>query len=186
LTQDYDPQVTLHVRTAGEPTALTGAIRDAVRAINPDMPVFSVRSMEAFYDARAMLGPRVTMQMVTTTGLMGLLLAVIGLYGVVAYAVSRRTREIGIRMAIGANPGDVLRMVLKQGMVFTAIGLGAGLTMGFFASRAVAGFVVGVSSHDPAIFLGVPLILAVVMIAACWLPARRAARIDPTIALRQE
>jgi predicted permease len=186
FTQDYNPQVTLHLRTAGDPTAMASAIRDAVRAINPDMPVFSVRSMEAFYDARAMLGPRVTMQMVTTTGLMGLLLAVIGLYGVVAYAVSRRTREIGIRMAIGANPGDVLRMVLKQGMVFTAIGLGAGLTMGFFASRAVAGFVIGVSSHDPAIFLGVPLILVVVMIAACWLPARRAARIDPTIALRQE
>jgi macrolide transport system ATP-binding/permease protein len=186
FTQDYNPQVTLHLRTAGDPTAMASAIRDAVRAINPDMPVFSVRSMEAFYDARAMLGPRVTMQMVTTTGLMGLLLAVIGLYGVVAYAVSRRTREIGIRMAIGANPGDVLRMVLKQGMVFTAIGLGAGLTMGFFASRAVAGFVIGVSSHDPAIFLGVPLILVVAMIAACWLPARRAARIDPTIALRQE
>ena len=186
LTQDYDPQVTLHVRTAGEPTALTGAIRDAVRAINPDMPVFSVRSMEAFFDARAMLGPRLTMQMVTATGLMGLLLAVIGLYGVVAYAVSRRTREIGIRMAIGARPGDVLRMILSQGMMFTAIGVGAGLVMAFFASRVVSGFVVGVSPRDPAIFLTVPVILAVVMIAACWLPARRAARIDPTLALRQE
>jgi predicted permease len=186
FTQDYGPHVTLQVHTAGDPTAMSGAIRDAVRAINPDMPVFSVRSMEWFYDARAMLGPRLTMQMVTTVGLMGLLLAVIGLYGVVAYAVSRRTREIGIRMAIGANPGDVMRMILGQGLVFTAIGVGVGLGIAFFASRVLAGFVIGVRPRDPAIFLSVPIILTVVMIAACWLPARRAARIDPTLALRQE
>jgi macrolide transport system ATP-binding/permease protein len=185
-TQDYNPQVTLHVRTAGEPAAMTPAIRDTVRAINPDMPVFSVRSMEAFFDARAMLGPRLTMQLVTTMGFTGLLLAVIGLYSVVAYAVSRRTREIGIRMAIGAKPGDVLRMILEQGLVFTGIGIAVGLGIAFFASRVLAGFVVGVSPHDPAIFMGVPVILVVVMLAACWLPARRAARIDPTLALRQE
>jgi putative ABC transport system permease protein len=104
----------------------------------------------------------------------------------VAYAVSRRTREIGIRMAVGANPGDVLRMILGQGMVFTAIGVGVGLAIAFLASRVLTDFVVGVSPHDPAIFLSVPVILAAVMIAACWLPARRAARIDPTLALRQE
>ncbi len=186
FTQDYDPQVTMHVRTAGDPAAMAGAIREAVRAINPDMPVFSVRSMDAFYEARAMLGPRLVMQTVTAMGLIGLLLAVIGLYGVVAYAVSRRTREIGIRMAIGATPGDVLRMILEQGLTLTAIGVGVGLGIAFFASRVVSGFVVGVSPHDPAIFLTIPVILAVVMIAACWLPARRAARIDPTIALHQE
>jgi len=186
FTQDYDPHVTLHVRTEGDPTAMAAAIRDTVRSINPDMPVFSVRSFEAFYDARAMLGPRLMMQLVTTTGLMGLLLAVIGLYGVVAYAVSRRTREIGIRMAIGAKPDDIWRMIVGQGLAFTAIGLGVGLPIAFFASRVLAGFVVGVNSHDPAIFLSVPVILALVMTAACWLPALRAARIDPTIALRQE
>jgi predicted permease len=186
FTQDYDPQVTLQVRTVGDPAAMAGAIRDAVRAINPDMPVFSVRSMEAFYDARAMLGPRLTMQMVTAMGLMGLLLAVIGLYGVVAYAVSRRTREIGIRMAIGANPGDVQRMILGQGLTFTAIGVGFGLTIAFFAMNVFSGFIIGVKPHDPAIFLSVPVLLAVVMLAASWLPAWRAARIDPTLALRQE
>jgi predicted permease len=186
FTQDYNSQVTMHVRTAGDPTAMAQAIRGAVRAINPDMPVFSIHSMEAFYDARAMLGPRLTMQIVTTIGLMGLLLAVIGLYGVVAYAVSRRTREIGIRMAIGAKPGDVLRMILGQGLVFTAIGVGAGLVMAFFASQVVSGFVVGVSPHDPAIFMSIPFILAAVMVAACWVPARRASRIDPTVSLRQE
>jgi predicted lysophospholipase L1 biosynthesis ABC-type transport system permease subunit len=186
FTQDYSSGATLHVRTEGDPAAMSGVIRDVARAINPDMPVFSVRSIEAFYDARAMLGPRLTMQLVTATGLIGLLLAVIGLYGVVAYGVSRRTREIGIRMAIGANPGDVLRMILGQGIVLTAIGVGVGLVIAFFASRVVAGFVVGVSPRDPAIFLSVPIVLAVVMIAACWLPARRAARIDPTLALRQD
>ncbi len=186
FTQDYGPHVTLQVHTEGDPAAMAATIRDAARAIDPDMPVFSVRSMEAFYDQRAMLGPRLTMQVVTAVGLMGLLLAVIGLYGVVAYAVSRRTREIGIRMAIGANPGDVLRMILGQGLVFTAIGVGVGLGISFFASRVLANFVVGVSPRDPSIFLSVPLILAAVMIAACWLPARRAARIDPTLALRQE
>src|SRR5205814_1487458 len=156
FAQDYNPHVTLQVHTASDAAAMAGAIRDTVRAINPDVPVFSVRSMEAFYDARAMLGPRLTMQMVTVTGLMGLLLAVIGLYGVVAYAVSRRTREIGIRMAIGANPRDVMRMILGQGLVFTVIGLGVGLGIAFFASRVLAGFVVGVSPRDPAIFLTVP------------------------------
>jgi putative ABC transport system permease protein len=186
FTQDYSPHVTMHVQTAGDPAAMAGEIREAVRAIDPDMPVFSVRSMEAYYDARAMLGPRITMQMVTTVGLMGLLLAVIGLYGVVAYAVSRRTREIGIRMAVGAKPGDVSRMILGQGLAFTAIGVGVGLAIAYFATQAVTAFVVGVSPHDPAIFLSVPAILAVVMMAACWLPARRAARIDPTLALRQE
>jgi predicted permease len=184
--QDYNPHITLQVRTEGDPSAMAGAVRDTVRAVNPEMPVFSVRSMEAFYEARAMLGPRITMQMVTVIGLIGLLLAVIGLYGVVAYTVSRRTREIGIRMAIGAKPGDVVRMVLGQGLVFTAIGVGVGLAIAFFASRVVSGFVIGVSPHDPAIFISVPLILTAVMIAACWLPARRAARIDPTFALRQE
>jgi predicted permease len=186
FSQEYRAGMTLNVRTTGDPAAMAGAIRNTVRAINPDVPIFGVRSMEAFYDARAMLGPRLMMQLVTATGLMGLLLAIIGLYGVVAYAVSRRTREIGIRMAIGARSTDVLRMILGQGLVFTAIGIVAGLAIAFFASRLLSTFIIGVSPRDPLIFLCVPLILSAVMIAACWLPARRAARIDPTIALRQE
>jgi len=186
FTQEYRPEATLTVHTRGNPPEMAPAIRDAVRAIDPDMPVFSVRSMDVFYDARAMLGPRLTMQMVTAAGSIGLLLAIIGLYGVVAYAVGRRTREIGIRMAVGAKPLDVLRMVLTQGLGFTLTGLGIGLFTAFFASRALAGFVVGVSPHDPAIFIGAALILALVMLAACWLPARRAARIDPLLALRQD
>ena len=186
FAQEYRPEATLTVHTRGNPPEIAPAIRDAVRAIDPDMPVFSVRSMDVFYDARAMLGPRLTMQMVTAAGSIGLLLAIIGLYGVVAYAVGRRTREIGIRMAVGAKPLDVLRMVLTQGLGFTLAGLGIGLFAAFFASRALAGFVVGVSPHDPAIFIGVAVILTAVMLTASWLPARRAARIDPLLALRQD
>ena len=133
-----------------------------------------------------MLGPRLIAQMVTCIGLVGLLLAVIGLYGVVAYAVGRRTREIGIRMAIGARPADVLRMVLSQGLAFTLIGIAAGLAIALSVSRFFQDFVVGVSPHDPLILIGVPAILAAVMLAACWLPAWRASRVDPTHALRQE
>jgi ABC-type antimicrobial peptide transport system permease subunit len=117
---------------------------------------------------------------------MGLLLAVIGLYGVVAYAVNRRTKEIGIRMAIGAKPADVLRMVLGQGMTFTVIGLTVGIAGAMFAMRFLITFIVGVKPHDPAVFIGVPVILAAVMMAACWIPARRAARVDPVLTLRQE
>lgn len=186
FTQDYDSQMTLHVRTAGDPAAMAAVVRNEVRGIDPDMPIFSVRTMEAFYSGRAMLGPRLLAQMVTAIGLTGLLLAIIGLYGVVAYAVSRRTREIGIRMAVGARPNDVLRMVLGQGLVFTVIGLAFGLAGALGIMRFLVNFSVGVSPHDPITFVSVPVILATVMMAACWFPARRAARVDPTLALRQE
>ena len=186
FAQDFRGFMTLHVRTVGDPAALTAAVRDQIRAIDTDMPTFTVRSMATFYHERAMLGPRVIAQVVTAIGLTGLLLAVIGLYGVVAYGVSRRTREFGIRMAIGARPGDVLRMVLGQGLVFTAIGLALGLAAAIFLHRFLANFLIGVNRYDPAIFLAVPLILAAAMMAACWLPARRAQQVDPVLALRQE
>jgi predicted permease len=188
FAQDYNSKMFVEVRTKGDPAAITASVREQVHALDPNLSIFRISTMEMFYRDRAMLGPRLLAQVITTTGLMGLVLAVIGLYGVVAYAVSRRTREIGIRMAIGARPGDVLRMVVGQGATFTAIGLGVGLAIvipvlarGFFQT-----FVIGVSPYDPAILIGVPAILAAVMIAACWIPARRAARIDPINALRQE
>jgi macrolide transport system ATP-binding/permease protein len=186
FAQDFSSRMTLEVRTAGDPASMSTAVRDEVRKIDPDMPVFSVRTMDSFYEKRAMLGPRLLMQMVTTLGLMALLLAVIGLYGVVAYAVSRRSREIGIRMAIGARPGDVLRMVLGQGLGFTIAGLALGLAGAFFLMKYLTDFAVGVSAHDPAVFLGVSLVLAAVMMAASWVPAHRASRVDPTRALRTE
>jgi ABC-type antimicrobial peptide transport system permease subunit len=114
-------------------------------------------------------------------------MAVIGLYGVVAYAVTRRTREIGIRLAVGATPGRVSRMVLKQGAVFTAVGLAVGLLLAIpFARGVVPTFVVGADPLGLVVLLGVPALLAAATMAACWIPARRAARVDPTRTLRQE
>jgi ABC-type antimicrobial peptide transport system permease subunit len=133
-----------------------------------------------------MLGPRLIAQIVTATGVMGLFMAVIGLYGVIAYAVSRRTREVGIRLAIGATPARVMRMVLK-GAVFTAVGLAIGVALVIpLARNVVPNFVVGANPLGAIVLLGVPAVLAAATMAACWIPARRAARVDPTRALRQE
>jgi ABC-type antimicrobial peptide transport system permease subunit len=165
---------------------MAAAARENVRALDADMPVVNLNTMAEYFEERAMLGPRLIAQIVTAIGLVGLLLAAIGLYGVVAYAVGRRTREIGIRMAIGARPAGVLWMVLGQGLTFTLIGIALGLALALSANRFLQNFVVGVSPHDPLILIGVPALLSAVMMAACWLPARRASRVDPTLALRQE
>ena len=186
FSQEFSSQMKVIVRTQGDPAAMTAGVRADVRALDPDIPMANLTTMTRFIDERAMLGPRLIAQIVTAIGLVGLLLAVIGLYGVVAYAVSRRTREIGIRMAIGARPLDVLRMVLRQGLTFTAIGVVIGTGIALAASGFVRNFVIGVSPHDPLILIGVPAILIAVMLAACWLPARRASRIDPIHALRQD
>ena len=165
---------------------MAAAARENVRALDADMPVVNLNTMAEYFEERAMLGPRLIARIVTAIGLVGLLLAAIGLYGVVAYAVGRRTREIGIRMAIGARPAGVLWMVLGQGLTFTLIGIALGLALALSANRFLQNFVVGVSPHDPLILIGVPALLSAVMMAACWLPARRASRVDPTLALRQE
>jgi len=187
FSQDYSSQMYVEMRTAGDPASFAAVVREQVRALDPDMPIFRISTMATFFHDRAMLGPRLIAQIVTATGLMGLLMAVIGLYGVVAYAVSRRTREIGIRLAIGATPAGVLRMVLNQGAVFTAVGLAFGLALAIpIARNVIPNFVVGTNPLGAAVLLGVPAILGAAMMAACWIPARRAARVDPAGALRQE
>jgi len=187
FSQDYSSQMYVEMRTAGDPAPFAAVAREQVHALDPDMPIFRISTMAAFFHDRAMLGPRLIAQIVTATGLMGLLMAVIGLYGVVAYAVSRRTREIGIRLAVGATPAGVLRMVLHQGAVFTAVGLGFGLALVIpIARNVIPNFVIGTNPLGAAVLLGVSAILGAAMMAACWLPARRAARVDPTRALRQE
>ena len=184
--QEYNAQMKVLVRTEGDPAAMAAVVRENVHALDADMPVVNMSTMAGFFEERAMLGPRLIAQMVTAIGLVGLLLAVVGLYGVMAYAVGRRTREIGIRMAIGARPVDVLGMVLSQGLVFIIIGTVVGLALAMSANRFLRDFVVGVSPHDPLILIGVPAILAAVMLTACWLPARRASRVDPVTVLREQ
>ena len=142
--------------------------------------------MDHFFDEGALFGNRLIMQLVTVIGLFGLLLSVGGLYGVIAYSVSRRTREIGIRIAVGANPSSVARLVLRQGMKLTVIGVGIGLTLSLLASRLLGSLLVGVSARDPFVYVAVPLLLAGISLLACYVPARRAARVDPLVALRQD
>jgi predicted permease len=159
FSQNISSHLFVEVRTEGDPAAMAAVARAQVRALDPDMPVIRTSTMEAFYHDRFMLGPRLLAQMVTGIGVIGLLLAVIGLYGVVAYAVRRRTREIGIRMAIGARPADVLRMVLGQGLVLTAVGVVAGIVIAMTAGKFLQNFAVGTSPHDPAVLFSVPVIL---------------------------
>jgi len=187
FSQDYSSQMYIEMRTAADPASLAGLVREQVRTLDPDMPIFRISTMAAFFHDRAMLGPRLIAQIVTATGAMGLLMAIVGLYGVVAYAVSRRTREIGIRLAIGATPSRVARMVVRQGAVFTVVGLAVGLGLAIPIVRTIVpNFVIGTDPLGPAVLLGVPAILAAAMMAACWIPARRAAKVDPTRALRQD
>jgi predicted permease len=187
FSQDYSSQMYIEMHTAGDPGTFAPVVREHVRGLDPDMPIFRISTMAAFFHDRAMLGPRLIAQIVSATGVMGLFMAVIGLYGVVAYAVSRRTREIGIRMAIGATPGRVLWLVLNQGAILTAIGLAIGLALVIpIARNFVPSFVVGVQPLGALVLLGVPGLLAAATMAACWIPARRAARVDPTRALRTQ
>jgi predicted permease len=186
-SQDYSSQMYIEIRTAADAAAFAAVVREQVHALDPGMPIFRISTMAAFFHDRAMLGPRLIAQIVSATGIMGLFMAVIGLYGVVAYAVSRRTREIGIRLAIGATPAGVMRLVLNQGAAFTAVGLAIGLALVIpIARKIVPNFVVGTDPLGAIVLLGVPALLAATTMAACWIPARRAARVNPTLALRQE
>jgi predicted permease len=187
-SQGPAPNSTIVVHTAADPASLAGPLRAAVRALEPNMPVFGVQTMDEFYQASALNVGNMLIRTVGAMGLIGLLLSVVGLYGLVAYAVSRRTREIGIRMAVGAQAGAVLRMVMRHGLVLA----GFGTVIGVLASVATGGLLravfpfPNVPGVDVVTYLiVVPTLLGVTLLAA-YLPARRAARIDPLLALRQE
>ncbi|HYL38999.1 MAG TPA: ABC transporter permease [Bryobacteraceae bacterium] len=186
FAQQFSSVMTLHVESTGDPAALAAPVLAEIRRLDPGTPVQDLQTLDHFFKEVALIGNRIIAQVVTVIGLFGLLLASTGLYGVIAYAVSRRTREIGIRMAIGADPEGVARLVLRQGMLLTLWGVAIGLVLALALSKLLGSLLVGVSSHDPMVFLLVPLILAGVSLLACYLPARRAARVDPLLALRQE
>ncbi len=172
------------------PDAATVApvLRDVVHALDPDMPAFDLRTMRTFYQLRAVATSTIVTQVVAGMGLMGLLLAVVGLYGLVAYSVSRRTREIAIRMAIGADRREVVWMVLRQGLRLAAAGVAVGLVLSVYACRLVTSSLSFITFErlDPAIFVVLPLLLLLVTMLATWAPAVRASRVDPMRALRDE
>ncbi|MBX6363369.1 MAG: ABC transporter permease [Gemmatimonadetes bacterium] len=177
--------LTLHVRTAGDPRALVPAVRAAVRELAPGLPIAKLTTLREQV-AVSLLPQRLAAVVLGVLGAGALLLAVVGLHGVVAYAVSLRTRELGIRVALGARPADIQRMVLADGMRLVAIGAAVGLALALAASRLLRGFLLGGDGADPVAFVAVPLLLAGVALVSAYIPARRAGRVDPMEALRVE
>ena len=173
------------VRPAGSPAALAAAVRREIHALDPTLAVFNVETMEEHLRSALFL-PRLAGALFGVFGLTGLLLAAVGLYGVMSYAVGRRTREIGIHLALGAQPGDVRRLVVRQGMLLALIAIALGMAAALAVTKFAAGFLYGVRPHDLVTFTGVPLFLAAVALLACWIPSRRAARVDPLTALRHD
>jgi putative ABC transport system permease protein len=185
LAQRTPPFATLMVRTALPPTTLAKAVQAALWRIDPDIPISDIATMETFV-SRSVTQPRLYLVLFTLFAVLALLLAAIGLYGLIAHGVEQRTREFGIRAALGAGPHEVLSLVLKEGAVLITLGIMFGLTSAFAAVRLLQSMIFGTSLYDPTVFLAAPLLLSVIAVVACWIPARRATKVDPMIALRAE
>jgi predicted permease len=185
LTQHPIARMVLLTRSSGDPLQLVGPVKDVVRALDPNLPMLQTRSYEDLYRYNFVDGPGAAIKGVGTIGAVGLLLAIAGLYGLVAYNVNRRTREIGIRMALGAGSSDVLRLVMGKGLVLVGIGTAIGLAMSFGVERLLNSLF-NTGGVDIAVYIGVVPSMVVVTMLAAYVPARRASRIAPTQALRYE
>jgi ABC-type antimicrobial peptide transport system permease subunit len=176
----------LHVRTDGaDPSLVLPAVQAAVRSLDRNMPLFDVRTLEEHMRISTFV-PRMAAAMLGVFGLLGLLLAAVGLYGVIAFNASQRTREIGLRMALGAARGQVIWLVLRDGFTVASLGIVLGMALAVGAGRLVTRQLTGVSGTDPISFLGTAAVLAAVAAIACILPARRASALSPLTALRRE
>lgn len=185
LYQEDSPAAFLIARTHGDPTALAATIREAVHAVDPGQPISDVKSMDQ--RVTLSLGPRRSaVALLTVFAVMALTLAAVGLFGLVRYNVTQRTQEIGVRMALGASPKDVLKMILGEGLRLALFGVGGGLVAAFALTRVMGGLLYGVSATDPLTFTAMAVLLTLVALFASWLPARRATRVDPLVALRYE
>ncbi|HKO60925.1 MAG TPA: ABC transporter permease [Pyrinomonadaceae bacterium] len=173
------------VRTTGEPTAQAGAIRNAVREVEPDLPLIGVTTQVELAD-QSVTTERLFARLLSLFGVVALVLAAIGLYGVMAYSVTQRTREIGIRMALGAQRHNVLKLVLSQGIILTLLGIAVGAAAAFWLTRLTKSMLFGVSATDPATFVAIALLLSAVALLATYIPARRATKVNPLVALRYE
>jgi putative ABC transport system permease protein len=173
------------VRTSVDPLSLSRAVRDALAAVDPVVPIGSMRSMDQVL-SRSLALRNFMMFLLSLFAVLALTLATVGIYGVISYAVSQRTREIGVRMALGAHSSDVLRLILGEGLKLVLAGALLGIVFALIATRFISTMIYGVSATDPLIFLSVITLLVVVSLAACYVPARRAMRVDPIVALRYE
>ena len=185
LQQNHETGMNLHVRTAVDPSTVAAAIRNETQALEKNLPLGNPELMSERV-ANSLYAARMGAILLAVFGGLALLLASIGLYGVMSFAVSRRTRELGIRMALGARPGDVFRLVLRQGMILVVVGLVIGLGVAWMVTRLLASFLYGVSTTDAFTFAAIPALLILVALLACYLPARRATKVEPLTALRYE
>jgi putative ABC transport system permease protein len=177
--------MTLVARTSSDPAALTSALRGAVQEIDREQPVYEIQTMNQVL-AHSVATRRFNMLLLGIFAAVALILAGVGIFGVMNYSVTQRTHEIGIRMALGAQHSDVLRMIVGQGMILTIIGVAVGLATAFMLTRVMVGLLYGVSATDPLTFAGVSVLLSAVALLACYIPARRATKVDPMVALRYE
>jgi len=185
VREGFSNTLALAARTEVAPESLTGAIREQVRALDQDQPIDNVRTMGELLD-RSLSQSKFNLLLLSLFAVVALLLAAIGIYGVMSYSVTQRTREIGVRMALGAQPGDVLRSVIKQGATLVLIGVTIGVAAAWALTRLMATMLFETRATDPATFALIALLLAGIALVACWIPARRAAKVDPIVALRCE
>src|SRR6266480_3354157 len=185
ITQDYSPAVTLQVRTTGIPEALIGGVRAQIQSLDPNLAITNVQTISEIMD-QGLWAPRMGAALLTLFGGLALVLAAIGVYGVLSYSVNQQTREIGIRMAMGAERAHVLRLVVGQGLRLAGVGVLLGVIVAVAVMRQLSGLLFGISAYDPMTFAAVAVLLVLVAFLACYIPARRASCVDPLVALRHE
>jgi putative ABC transport system permease protein len=179
--------MTLFIHAAGDPAGLIAAARQVVREMDGELPVYDAKTMTTHLrDGIALLFVRLGAKLAAAFGLLGLVLALVGVYGLVSYSVAQRTHEIGIRVALGADRSDVLKLVLGQGLTITIVGVAIGLVAALVVTRVMSSLLYGVSTTDALTFVVVPVLLTGVALAASFIPARRAMNVDPMVALRCE
>ncbi len=177
--------MTVVIKSALEPTQMIAAARQEVQALDPHQPIYNLRTMEQVR-ADSIAPERLNLTLLGLFAALALVLAAVGIYGVMSYAVTQHTREIGIRMALGAQRRDVIKLVVGQGMLLALIGVMIGLAAAFGLTRLMSNLLFGVSATDPATFALIALLLMIVALLACYLPAQRATKVDPMVALRYE
>jgi len=185
FAQIPDSDMTVILKAAGDPNQLISAVRQQVKNIDPDQPIYSVRTMDEIR-AASVAPERLNLALLSIFAGIALILAIVGIYGVMSYSVTQRTHEIGIRMAIGAQPRDVFRMILGQGMILALVGVVIGLVGAFALTRLMATMLFGIEPTDPTTFASIAVLLTAVALVACYIPGRRATKVDPLVSLRYE
>ena len=185
MTQDYVPAATLHVRTTSNPESVVATARAALQSLDPNLAITNVFTIELIL-SQALWAPRMGGLLLALFGALALVLSAVGVYGVLSYSVNQQTREIGLRMALGAQRGDVMRLILAQGLRLTVVGLGLGILAALALMRVLVSLLFDVRAYDPSTYTAVTLLLTAVALLACYIPARRAMRVDPMVALRYD